>query len=270
MKNDTIINTNNSYFKYKTIKFESYNIEYDKYNIPYVVGLGERSEEMINTNDIDIVLDIVSISDYFKECSIINLVNSLDEYLKKIKDKYFATGNKNFFNSEDSLIIGDYINFYFSKLHPELKKERIIFSATYSIVLAKLETLFQKYGLPESLTNEIDNKINLHEIIRKLDDIYSFINLMSNMESQYSEIEISLAKVGISKNKNNEFETINYFDCPFEYCKYILLIKNLIGTQKIIKCKFCNSIIISRRKDQLFCDNNCRAKYSRKNKQKNK
>lgn len=264
MKNDTIINTNNSYFKYKTIKFENYEIKYGKYNIPYVVGLGEGSVELISTNDTDIVRDIVSICDYFKECPIINLVNSLDEYLNRIKDKYFVSGNKIIFDSHDSLIIGDYFNYYYLKLHPELKEERILFSATYSVVLAMLETFFKKYGLPENLTSKTNNMINLHEIIKKLDDVYNFINLISNKEKKYNEIEISLAKVGLSKNKNNELEMINYFDCPFEYSKYNILIGTLIGTFKIIKCKFCNSIIISRRKDQLFCNNNCRAKNSKK------
>lgn len=261
MQKDIIINTTNNYFKYKSIKFEEYSVEYDKYNVPFIVGIGKGNESLVSTNEEDIVLQIKELADKLQDGAIKKVIELLDEYLKKIKSEYFISGNKTQFVEKDSILIGDLINYYINQNKTTPKTELLSLKPNYTLLIIGITAFFETYGFPEKFTNK--NKINLHEIINKILDVYKFIELSKDIDKNFEKLEISMTKISVIKDKDGNLQMINYFDCPFEYTKNSLLIKQLILDQRLINCQNCGSTVISRRSHQRFCSNKCRATWSR-------
>ncbi|MDD4110676.1 MAG: hypothetical protein PHS54_03895 [Clostridia bacterium] len=266
MEKGNIIDPRRSIINYKTSKFKNYELKYDKYNVPYLEGTNFIKNETISVDDSAFFNRLIEFSNFFKDGKLIFVINLFEKHLENTKLEKWKTNNQEQFNVKDSIVIGDIYLFARDKY---FDGKNFPFAATYSAIAIKLQMFFEKYGIPDSLKDNALNKINLNLVIKKLDDLYSFIMKIKSLEHSYSDIEVPLSKIGVTKEKD-EFVITNYFDCPFEYTKYILLINEIIGDRDLMECKRCHSILISNRKDKLFCSPSCRSLYSRERKNNKK
>lgn len=270
MNKKNILDSYGTNYRYKTTKYTEYELIYGKDKIPYIKGIGKGNSEFINKDDDAIIEDLLSFDKYFQNSSFLNIAKIIENQMKVIKNDLEETKDINLYFLSRGVLLDDVFEHFFYTPYTNSKKEPTTF-------FIDLIDFFEKNGLPESLTEQgNDNSCNMVNIILKFANLFEFIENLKDIKKNFSKFEIFSAKIGLKEKQYDEdydpaemttqFELVSYFDCPFEFTKYILLVKQIVGNKRIIRCEYCKSLIIAGRSDQRLCDKNCRAKMSRKRK----
>lgn len=268
MKKKIIIDSYNTYYRYKTTRFSEYALIYGKDKIPYIEGSGNRKPEFINRNDDVMINALLEFDKYFWNNSFLDFSKIIRNQTNVIKNDLEQSKDVNLYFLSRGLLLDNVFEHLLNTPYKKGKNETTNF-------FLDLIDFFEKNGLPESLTElGNDNSCNMLNIILKFADLFEFINNLEDVKNNFSKLEVSSAKIGLKEKPYDEdyvegmepqFELVSYFVCPFEFVKYVLLVKEIVSDRKIIRCEYCKSLIIQGRSDQRICDNRCRAKLSRKN-----
>lgn len=253
-----IMNTETTYFRFKTTKYNNYSIGEEENKRPYILGEGKKETSLITVADDTILYPLLDLKESFADLAYYYAHSMQREFLlKELKQKN---------NSKENI---KYINNQLEIIEDVLEGNTIKIENLYIVILSGFLNFFEKYGIPTNFSKDTEGKVSYPFMAKKLEDLFLFCEDLEELNNSYQNIEVPLSQIGVIKNKDNTFEIINYFNCPFEYTKFNLLLKAIINGQRTIHCEFCNSLIISRRSNQRFCSNSCRAKASRERK-KNK
>jgi hypothetical protein len=269
--NNIILDTQETFFRYKTIIFEEYEIGYSENKVPYITGKGKSKTELITVNDDDILLPLIELEGQYNE-----VFNEFaDDYFEKyLAEEYDVTPEimREMSEEEKTYIIDkawDTFNGKEIDINGFVTNSILHDPDLHMYIVESFLPFFTKYGIPAKFI-ENDNKIVQYlPLFEKAKEFYSFCKKLENLENSHELIEIFGSKITVLLKDDGNPKIINYFDCPFEFTKYTLLLKDIIGTQKIIRCARCGSIMISRRIDKKYCSDSCRAASSRRRLQQN-
>lgn len=161
---------------------------------------------------------------------------------------------------------------YFKNKYGNDAKKIQEYNLYYTSFLVESMEFFNHFGIPKNM--QFEDGYNLLDFALKLNECYTFfknIESLSDLEKNYKTLIVNSAKFEVKKNKDGFLTTSPFFDDPFEFVKFKLLISTIRDRRGVRSCLHCNSLFIARRKNQLYCSPSCKARYhERKIETKNK
>lgn len=279
MKNRVIMDTSNTFFKYKTYRMEGYKIIYGDNNVPFIVGEGRHIN---STNDYitkikegskkdSLAKKILKWQDYIKFGDISKNIIAFKNFLTDMENNYREEKSQLIYNKQKKLSLNNLVEYQAISNVEDSYKYINNFTDNYEKLINSIYETIKEFGMPEDLLEDDENgdyKINIHNVILKTIEVFKFKEDFEDNKIPYEALEISSAHYILKKDENDEPQLVAYFKCPFEYLKFKIILAELTGRNIIKTCEFCGSLFIAERSRRRFCEDYCRISKFRLNKER--